>query len=1048
MNIKEIKTRINEISHLLLDKHNAIGVSIGLKEKSGKLTDEIAVVFHVNSKKDISELSKESIIPRQFTHSGIDLITDVHESASFNSLSILDDDIEVNKTEIDSPEMDMGSLYDLSSENSKTIKLNSSTTKNLKPAAVNYWNDLESATVDQHRSKLRPLKGGTSSIYHKGSAATLGLIVSDKSDGSTVLLSNNHVYAASQFAGTNATLYGSMGNPLPLSTMQPSYTDGGDRSTDIVGKFKRVVPLTMVGNNFVDAAISTIEGVSIEDKVLNFNQNGPYEFASTAEIDSLLDVNSSNFKAPVFRSGRTLGPIGYPGNSVAQTSIRPIYGYENLTDINGISNIAYAELQRFGNGKQRDESIDVLNSRLVVRTTNKDHYVGGLIRDTSHQTSPTSNAPYRKYIPNNLNTNFTGEGLVSVGNFDYFDIGENLTLGISANEIMYYANFPNENSLVVPALIPGTTGLEIGSLPIRIGLAQGDDFVKLQLPIEIDTTFSDKTLSFQLSTNYSSKYFFSIYTDRYGGKYTEMGELSGDYCKVSDEMYMRKPIGSESYNNMPFFTRREDGNFMCFINLDEGYGRGRINLSSTTGGTFRDFNPGMTTTNIAAQLNIGMVNSSIDQSAIDTPIPAQDLSGIKKITNGYFNHIASGALWVLSGTDIFTVGSNGYQSTIGTGTHGTAHNLRTKLPGEWDDIQDFGASTVLALSTSGDLFHSTPLKQEANDIYRIPAYPKTTVTNSWELSANNLSKSMFGGKKFKKIFSKNNYYWIYAIDENDHLYWVNIWYQAAYQVFKNGSKTDTWNADTTRCVNSHGYSANHYFNEGNDLHFVNINGMTQRSLRDAKDASQTSFLFDQVKDQAGISGLTSTKMSQNYLSGSGTAFGWRTGGNFYDIDNFCGFDTTTNTWRLVGENTDNSFSDEETFNDDIIVTDVAANVRVSGFGGSSVIFNDCITIRSKNGHFPVTAGGDSGSAVFAKFGTTWKVIGLVFAGPTPTNTARGIVCRIDRIQEQLNIKPWDGQAYSDSISTQILDFNTNKLAPVAMTLSGREFSGIGVDSFF
>ena len=73
---------------------------------------------------------------------------------------------------------------------------------------------------------------------------------------------------------------------------------------------------------------------------------------------------------------------------------------------------------------------------------------------------------------------------------------------------------------------------------------------------------------------------------------------------------------------------------------------------------------------------------------------------------------------------------------------------------------------------------------------------------------------------------------------------------------------------------------------------------------------------------------------------------------------------------------------------------------------------------------------------------------MVFAGPTPTNTARGIVCRIDRIQEQLNIKPWDGQAYSDSISTQILDFNTNKLAPVAMTLSGREFSGIGVGSFF
>ena len=47
MNIEEIKTHINEISHILLGKYDAIGISIGLKEQGGKLTDKIAAVFHV-----------------------------------------------------------------------------------------------------------------------------------------------------------------------------------------------------------------------------------------------------------------------------------------------------------------------------------------------------------------------------------------------------------------------------------------------------------------------------------------------------------------------------------------------------------------------------------------------------------------------------------------------------------------------------------------------------------------------------------------------------------------------------------------------------------------------------------------------------------------------------------------------------------------------------------------------------------------------------------------------------------------------------------------
>lgn len=1029
MNIEEIKTRINEISHILLGKYDAIGISIGLKEQGGKLTDKIAAVFHVKSKKNIFELSPEKVIPRILTYSGIDIMTDVSESASFNSLSILEDEMEVNYNEITNPEIDTGLIFDLQPSNSETIILNQSTSENLKPAAVNYWNDLESSTITTHRSKHRPLKGGISSIYHRGSAATLGLIVSDASDGSTVLLSNNHVYAASQFAGTDTVSYGSYGNPLPLSTIQPSRGDGGDETSDIVGKFKRVVPLTMISSNFVDAAISTIEGVDLENKVLHFNQNGPYEFATTAEIDSLLDINSSNFKAPVFRSGRTLGPIGYPGNAVVQTVTRPVNGYENLTDINNIANIESAVLQRGFQVSQRDTTIEPYNSNLIVKTTNKDYYVGGVIKDTSGITAPGSNNT-RKIVPNNLNTNFTGEGLIQVGNFDYFDIGGNATLGISANEIVYYTNIENNNSLIIR-----NNDLEIvvGSLPVQMKKVQDSDFEKIHVPFDIDRSFDDKTTAFQISSNAP----ISSWLNASYPRLTNMGDVSGDYVKVSDKMFIRKPGASENYNDMPFFSQALDSTWTIYL---PGNGN-RLSLKSA----IEDI----------SSLSFGVLDTwdckviGYDQGAVDAPNPVQDLSGIKKITNGYFNTVSLGCVWVLSGSDIYTLGSNGYYTTLGIDDYYRQHNLPTKIPGQWKDIVDFGTSTVLALSTSGDLFYATSTYTESNDIYRV--FAKTSTTNSNDLTANNISETMFNGKKFKKIFSKNSFYWLYGIDENDDLYWLNIWYQSAYKISKNNSLVDKWDADITTCYNTHGNSANHYFNEGNDMYFVNINSMTQRALKDARDASHTTFLFDQVRDEAGIAGRTATKMSVNYLSGSGTAFGWRNStGEFYSIDNFCGYDATTNKWRVVGENLDNTFSDEEIFNDDIIVTDIGVNVSVNGFSSTtgSVIFKDCLAIRSKHGHFPVTAGGDSGSAVFAKFGNTWKVIGLVFAGPTPTNTARGIVCRIDRIQEQLNIKPWDGLAYNDSISTQILDFNTNKLSPVAMTLSGRQFSNIGVDSFF
>jgi hypothetical protein len=50
--------------------------------------------------------------------------------------------------------------------------------------------------------------------------------------------------------------------------------------------------------------------------------------------------------------------------------------------------------------------------------------------------------------------------------------------------------------------------------------------------------------------------------------------------------------------------------------------------------------------------------------------------------------------------------------------------------------------------------------------------------------------------------------------------------------------------------------------------------------------------------------------------------------------------------------------------------------------------------------------GDSGSAMFAKIGGVWKIIGLIFAAAGDYSSA--VVCRIDKIAEQLGIEAWDG----------------------------------------
>jgi hypothetical protein len=77
-------------------------------------------------------------------------------------------------------------------------------------------------------------------------------------------------------------------------------------------------------------------------------------------------------------------------------------------------------------------------------------------------------------------------------------------------------------------------------------------------------------------------------------------------------------------------------------------------------------------------------------------------------------------------------------------------------------------------------------------------------------------------------------------------------------------------------------------------------------------------------------------------------------------------------------------------------------------------FTDNLLFRNINSTGAAAAAGDSGSALFACLSSTsttlstFKCIGLLFAGADPALDSIGLGGRIDIIKDQLDIEPWDG----------------------------------------
>jgi hypothetical protein len=201
-NEKYVKSRVlvrtakrAQLAHLF-KQPNVVGMAFGKRMVGGNLTDEFAAVVYVVKKAPKAFIPPTKLIPRKVFIGGDCIEVDVLET---------------------------GPIYPLS-----------------------------------FTARERPAPSGISVGHFNITAGTLGCLVTDLSDGSLCILSNNHV-----LADENA---GTAGDTI----LQPGAADGGMVGTDDIASLKRFVMLQSPGSNSVDCAIAQVNNpADVVDQMKN-----------------------------------------------------------------------------------------------------------------------------------------------------------------------------------------------------------------------------------------------------------------------------------------------------------------------------------------------------------------------------------------------------------------------------------------------------------------------------------------------------------------------------------------------------------------------------------------------------------------------------------------------------------------------------------------------------------------------------------------------------------------------------------------------------------
>lgn len=264
-NIENIKLKIQELA---MSTDNINSISYGYKFVGKEQTNELCILYGVEEKKPLSELSPEEILPSEITIGDQVLRTDVYE---------------ISKAE--------------------TLACNA------------YCGQVAGPNSAVNRAITRPLKGGLSitSTNNASTVGTMGFIAVHAGTQTLVGVTNNHVTIQDAFYTSERNLYDVIQNEY--SPVDYIYQNGESGSVPVdpaytIGQSLRYVPISKNNFNFVDGAIFSLESEDV-DVATSYRQAGvndytlPLPFASTSEIDNLLTTNPM-----LYSSGRTTGPKG------------------------------------------------------------------------------------------------------------------------------------------------------------------------------------------------------------------------------------------------------------------------------------------------------------------------------------------------------------------------------------------------------------------------------------------------------------------------------------------------------------------------------------------------------------------------------------------------------------------------------------------------------------------------------------------------------------------------------------------------------------------
>jgi len=265
--MNHIKLKIQELAKE--NTYNASSISYGYKFVGKTQTNELCIIFSVNKKKQINELLDSEIIPSSITLEDRVLKTDVFET--------------------DMPEL---------------LVCNGACGQNAGANSI------------VNRTFTRPLVGGLSvtSTNLVTTVGTLGFIGVHINTQTLVGVTNNHVLIQDAFYTLERNLAGPIKNEYtPIdSVYQHGETGSIPPSNFIIGQTLRYVPIQQATPNKVDCSIFSINesDIGIEAISSSVRQAGdaytnPLPFATTAEIDDLLETNPM-----IYSSGRTTGPKG------------------------------------------------------------------------------------------------------------------------------------------------------------------------------------------------------------------------------------------------------------------------------------------------------------------------------------------------------------------------------------------------------------------------------------------------------------------------------------------------------------------------------------------------------------------------------------------------------------------------------------------------------------------------------------------------------------------------------------------------------------------